>query len=59
MKTDKTPQPIKMDERNSVEKPMLDQLYGLGWEVLDLDRTQTPQDTFRESVTVQGGDEIW
>ncbi|WP_241392563.1 HsdR family type I site-specific deoxyribonuclease [Rippkaea orientalis] len=51
MKTDKTPKPIKMDERNSVEKPMLDQMYGLGWEILDLERTQTPQQTFRESFT--------
>ncbi len=42
---------IKMNERNSVEKPMLDQLQGLGWEILDLDRTQTPQQTFRENFT--------
>jgi type I restriction enzyme, R subunit len=27
---------IKLDERQHVEKPLLDQLAGLGWEVLDL-----------------------
>ena len=32
----KTPQQIKLDERNHVEKPLLDQLEGLGWEVIDL-----------------------
>ncbi|MGK7884386.1 MAG: type I restriction endonuclease subunit R [Crocosphaera sp.] len=47
----KTPKQIKMNERNSVEKPMLDQLQGLGWEILDLKRTQTPQQTFRENFT--------
>jgi type I restriction enzyme R subunit len=34
---DKTPHHIRLDERNHVEKPLLDQLAGLGWEVLDLD----------------------
>lgn len=47
----KTPQPIKLDERNGVEKPLLDQLYGLDWEILDLETKQKPQDTFRESFT--------
>lgn len=42
---------LKLDERNHVEKPLLDQLGGLGWEVLDLDRTQIPSDTFRDSFT--------
>ena len=27
---------IKLDERNHVERPLLDQLKGLGWEVLAL-----------------------
>ena len=31
---------IKLDERNHVEKPLLDQLAGLGWEIIDLDSTQ-------------------
>ena len=46
------PQHIKLDERNHVEKPLLDQLAGLGWEIIDLtDMKQTPADTHRESFT--------
>ena len=46
------PQHIKLDERNHVEKPLLDQLAGLGWDVIDLtDKKQTPADTHRESFT--------
>ena len=44
-----TAQPLRLDERRHVEKPLLDQLAGLGWEILDLDNTQRPADTFRES----------
>ena len=33
----KTALTIKLDERNHVEKPFLDQLHGLGWEIIDLD----------------------
>jgi type I restriction enzyme R subunit len=51
MQPDKTPQHIKLDERNHVEKPLLDQLHALGWEVRDLDRTQKPQDSDRASFT--------
>ena len=51
MNTDRTPQHIKLDERNHVEKPLLDQLAGLGWEILDLDNKQNPGDTFRETFT--------
>ena len=29
---------IKLDERNHVEKPLLDQLKGLGWEIIDLEQ---------------------
>ena len=48
----KTSKHIKLDERNHVEKPLLDQLAGLGWEVIDLtDMKQTPADTHRESFT--------
>lgn len=49
--TDKeTPSYIKLDERDHVEKPLLEQLRGLGWEIIDLtDMTQNPADTFRES----------
>jgi type I restriction enzyme R subunit len=42
---------LKLDERNHVEKPLLDQLHGLGWEIKDLDSKQHPSDTGRESFT--------
>jgi len=42
---------ISLDERNHVEKPFLDQLHGLGWEIIDLDSKQQPADTFRETFT--------
>lgn len=45
----KTPEHIRIDERNHVEKPLLEQLAGLQWDILDLDnKTQTPQQTFRD-----------
>jgi type I restriction enzyme R subunit len=44
-------QQIKLDERHHVEKPLLDQLSGLGWEVLDLDAQQTPTQTHRTLLT--------
>ncbi len=48
----KTPKQIKLDERNHVEKPLLDQLASLGWEIIDLmGMKQTPADTHRESLT--------
>ncbi|MBA4372968.1 MAG: hypothetical protein C0402_08895 [Thermodesulfovibrio sp.] len=46
-----TPSHIKLDERNHVEKPLLDQLVGLGWEILDLDSKQLPGDSHRQSFT--------
>ncbi len=36
MTTRKTPRHIKLDERNHVEKPLLEQLDGLGWKIIDL-----------------------
>lgn len=42
---------VKLDERNHVEEPLLKQLAGLGWEVLDLDSKQHASDTFREGFT--------
>ncbi|NJO59376.1 MAG: type I restriction endonuclease subunit R [Richelia sp. RM2_1_2] len=48
---DKTPNRIKIDERNHVEKPLLEQLQGLGWEVMDLNKGQKPQDTHRSNFT--------
>jgi type I restriction enzyme R subunit len=44
-------QQIKMDERNYVEKPLLDQLAGLDWEIIDLNNSQLPGDSNRESFT--------
>ena len=29
-------EPFRIDERNHVEKPLLNQLAGLGWGVIDL-----------------------
>ncbi len=46
-----TPQHIKLDEHNHVEKPLLDQLHVLGWEIIDLDNKQHPADSYRESFT--------
>ena len=46
-----TPKHIKLDERNHVEKPLLDQLAGLGWEIIDLTDKQTPADSHREYFT--------
>ncbi|KAB3536338.1 type I restriction endonuclease subunit R [Alkaliphilus pronyensis] len=40
-----------MDERNHVEKPFLDQLHVLGWEIIDLDAKQHPEDSHRSSFT--------
>jgi type I restriction enzyme R subunit len=51
MSTDKTAIQIRLDERNHVEKPLLDQLDGLGWEIIDLDSKQHPADSLRESFT--------
>ena len=38
---------LRLDERNHVEKPLLDQLAGLSWEIIDLDSKQHPGNTFR------------
>ena len=51
MSKNKTPPYIKLDERNHVEKPFLDQLAGLDWEIFDLDNKQQPKDSFRDSFT--------
>ncbi|MBE0448702.1 MAG: type I restriction endonuclease subunit R, partial [Actinobacteria bacterium] len=51
MTQDKTPQHIKLDERNHVEKPLLDQLAGLEWEIIDLDSKQHPTDSHRQNFT--------
>jgi len=36
MTQDKTPPRIKLDERNHVEKSLLNQLDGLGWDITSL-----------------------
>ncbi|MCF8090119.1 MAG: hypothetical protein K9L23_18915 [Desulfotignum sp.] len=42
----------RLDERNHVEKPLLDQLSGLGWEIIDLnEEKQTSGHTFRDNLT--------
>jgi len=46
MTQDKTPQHIKLDERDHVENPLLDQLAGLGWEIRDLDSKQQSSKAF-------------
>jgi len=52
MTINKTPRHIKLDERNHVEKPLLEQLDGLGWNIIDLtDQNQKPGDTGRISLT--------
>ncbi len=57
MSTDTTPKHITLDERNDVEKPLLDQFHrnklgGLGWEIINLTgKKQHPPDTYRESFT--------
>lgn len=42
---------IKLDERNHVEKPLLNQLHSLDWEIIDLDNKQHPSDSYRQSFT--------
>ena len=44
----KTQQHLKIDERNHVEEPLLQQLEGLGWQVQRLEMSQTPEITGRE-----------
>jgi len=51
MSKDKIPKHIRIDERNHVEKPLLDQLDSLDWEIIDLDSKQHPADSHRESFT--------
>lgn len=41
----------RMDERHYVELPLLEQLKGLGWEVLDLDNYQSATDSYRTEFT--------
>jgi type I restriction enzyme R subunit len=47
MSTKDTAAQIRLDERQHVEIPLLDQLAGLGWEIVDLDAKQHPGDSNR------------
>jgi type I restriction enzyme, R subunit len=51
MKVDKASEHLKIDERNHVEKPFLDQLHNLGWDIIDMDAKQHPEDSFRNNFT--------
>lgn len=51
MSASTTAQNLKLDERNHVEKPLLDQLKGLDWEIIDLDAKQHPSDSHRTNFT--------
>ncbi len=42
---------LKLDEYNHVEKPFLEQLAGLGWDVLELKMQQKPEQSFRTSFS--------
>jgi type I restriction enzyme R subunit len=42
---------LKLDEYSHVEKPFLDQLSGLGWEILELPMQQQPGQSFRTSFS--------
>ena len=48
MNPEKTTRKITLSERNHVEKPLLEQLEGLGWEIIDLDNKQRPTDSYRK-----------
>ncbi len=42
---------LKLDERNHIEKPLLSQLEGMGWKIIDLDAKQKPGDSRRSNFT--------
>jgi type I restriction enzyme R subunit len=42
---------LKLDEYSHVEKPFLEQLAGLGWEVLELQMQQQPEQSFRTAFS--------
>jgi type I restriction enzyme R subunit len=42
---------LKLDEYSHVEKPFLEQLSGLGWDVLELQMQQQPGQSFRTSFS--------
>lgn len=42
---------LKLDEYSHVEKPFLEQLAGLGWDVLELQMQQQPEQSFRTTFS--------
>lgn len=42
---------LKLDEYSHVEKPFLEQLAGLGWDVLELQMQQQPEQSFRTAFS--------
>lgn len=42
---------LKLDEYSHVEKPFLEQLAGLGWEVLELQMQQQPEQSYRSTFS--------
>lgn len=42
---------LKLDEYSHVEKPFLEQLAGLGWDILELQMQQQPEQSFRTSFS--------
>ena len=42
---------LKLDEYSHVEKPFLEQLAGLGWDILELKMQQQPEQSFRTSFS--------
>lgn len=51
-RNDRTPLAIKLDEKNHVEEPFLNQLAGLKWDVIRLEmKGQKPEGSFRDSFT--------
>ena len=48
--TNDKPNPaLHLDEKTNVEEPFLDQLAGLGWDVIRLQQVQTPEQSLRAS----------
>lgn len=45
-----TSEQIRLDERNHVEKPLLDQLAGLDWEIIDLEMKQQTKASQRAMI---------
>ena len=42
---------LKKDEKEWVELPFLNQLKGLGWECIELTKSQVPTQSYRESFS--------